>query len=305
MENNQNTNQTSNNSQQNTNSEMPNDENLSTSKEENTSDISSDSLEKKDNLEENKEKPHSDEERNITEENNKNSNDNSQKLSEEKNIEPNTNSEKESDKADETKLDESLKEDTNSNNVSDSSNKEKDTNKAQNYLHKIIDYILEKNVFSKLFVIIFATIVFSYAYSHQESITRSALSYIGLILCVIVCYIEILGIRDHIWVIEGSIPTTKQWREAFFTPSTLRKHKIRKMIILLFAFLVFVGIYRLKCFINYREAISFLGIILMVTVVYYEILAVRDEIDLISKFLREKALEDKPKIEQKDPDESK
>ena len=296
MENNQNTNQTSNNTQQNTNTEMPNDESLSTSKEENIkeniSDISSDSIEKKENSEENKET--------FT------SNNEESKKIEEKNIESDTNSKKESDNEDKTKLDESLKDNTNSDtNVNDSSNQENNKNKSNTYLHKIIDYILEKNVFSKLFVIIFATIVFSYAYSHQESITRSALSYIGLILCVIVCYIEILGIRDHIWVIEGSIPTTKQWREAFFTPSTLRKHKIRKMIILLFAFLVFVGIYKLKCFINYREAISFVGIILMVTVVYYEILAVRDEIDLISKFLKQKALEDKSKIEQTEKDESK
>ncbi len=296
MGNNQNTNQTSNNTQQNTNTEMPNDENLSTSKEENIkeniSDISSDSIEKKENSEENKET--------FT------SNNEESKKIEEKNIESDTNSKKESDNEDKTKLDESLKDNTNSDtNVNDSSNQENNKKKSNTYLHKIIDYILEKNVFSKLFVIIFATIVFSYAYSHQESITRSALSYIGLILCVIVCYIELLGIRDHIWVIEGSIPTTKQWREAFFTPSTLRKHKIRKMIILLFAFLVFVGIYKLKCFINYREAISFVGIILMVTVVYYEILAVRDEIDLISKFLKQKALEDKSKIEQTEKDESK
>lgn len=289
MGNNQNTNQTSNNTQQNTNTEMPNDENLSTSKEENIkeniSDISSDSIEKKETFTSNNEE--------------------SKKI-EEKNIESDTNSKKESDNEDKTKLDESLKDNTNSDtNVNDSSNQENNKKKSNTYLHKIIDYILEKNVFSKLFVIIFATIVFSYAYSHQESITRSALSYIGLILCVIVCYIELLGIRDHIWVIEGSIPTTKQWREAFFTPSTLRKHKIRKMIILLFAFLVFVGIYKLKCFINYREAISFVGIILMVTVVYYEILAVRDEIDLISKFLKQKALEDKSKIEQTEKDESK
>ncbi|MBP5470068.1 MAG: hypothetical protein J6Z11_12580, partial [Candidatus Riflebacteria bacterium] len=266
MENNQNTSQ---------NSDMPlesnskqNEETLSTSKEEElkekSSDISPESFEEKTNSEDNCKKSSCDEENSNTENNIIESNNDNQKLLEENNNkESNITNEKQLDDADKTKLDETTKEHCNTdNNAEDSSKKEKNANNSsKKYFFKIIDYILEKNIFSKLFVIIFATIVFSYAYCHQESITRSALSYIGLILCVIVCYIEILGIRDHIWIIEGSIPATKQWREAFLTPSTLRRHKIRKMIILLFAFLVFVGIYRLKCFVNYREAISFLGII--------------------------------------------
>ena len=279
MENNQNSNQNSDIPQK-TNSELSNEESLTTSKEEIIKEIgieiSPNSSKEKDNSEGNKN-------------------------------ESNSNNEKQTKYEEKIELDKSSKENINSDDESkESSNNNKEANNTnKKYLFKLIDYILEKNVFSKLFVIIFATLVFSYAYSHQETITRDALSYIGLILCVIVCYIEILGIRDHIWVIEGSIPATKQWREAFFTPSTLRKHKIRKMIILLFAFLVFVGIYRLKCFVNYREAISFLGIILMVTVVYYEILAVRDEIDLVSKSLKQKVIEDDSNIEQKETNENK
>lgn len=280
MENNKNSNQTTNDIPQKTDSELPNEETLTTPKEEKIKEIGSEIL------------PNSSKEKDYSEEN--------------KN-ESITNNEKQTKDGEKTELDKSTKENTNSDNESkESSNDNKEANNTnKKYLFKLIDYILEKNVFSKLFVIIFATLVFSYAYSHQETITRDALSYIGLILCVIVCYIEILGIRDHIWVIEGSIPATKQWREAFFTPSTLRKHKIRKMIILLFAFLVFVGIYRLKCFVNYREAISFLGIILMVTVVYYEILAVRDEIDLVSKSLKQKVIKDESNIEKKETNESK
>ncbi len=279
MENNQNSNQNSDIPQK-TNSELSNEESLTTSKKEKIKEIgieiSPNSSKEKDNSEGNKN-------------------------------ESNSNNEKQTKYEEKIELDKSSKENINSDDESkESSNNNKEANNTnKKYLFKLIDYILEKNVFSKLFVIIFATLVFSYAYSHQETITRDALSYIGLILCVIVCYIEILGIRDHIWVIEGSIPATKQWREAFFTPSTLRKHKIRKMIILLFAFLVFVGIYRLKCFVNYREAISFLGIILMVTVVYYEILAVRDEIDLVSKSLKQKVIEDESNIEQKETNENK
>lgn len=279
MENNQNSSQNSDIPQK-TNSELSNEESLTTSKEEKIKEIgieiSPNSSKEKDNSEGNKN-------------------------------ESNSNNEKQTKYEEKIELDKSSKENINSDDESkESSNNNKEANNTnKKYLFKLIDYILEKNVFSKLFVIIFATLVFSYAYSHQETITRDALSYIGLILCVIVCYIEILGIRDHIWVIEGSIPATKQWREAFFTPSTLRKHKIRKMIILLFAFLVFVGIYRLKCFVNYREAISFLGIILMVTVVYYEILAVRDEIDLVSKSLKQKVIEDESNIEQKETNENK
>ncbi len=190
------------------------------------------------------------------------------------------------------------------NNTSVETSKEvnnKDSN--NNWFSKLIDYSVEKRFFSKIFIICFAALVFSYVYKHQETITREALSYIGLILCVVVCYTELLGIRDHLWVIEGSLPASKRWREAFFNPTTIRKHKIRKMIVLLFAYVVFVGLYKVKFLFKYREALSSIGLIMMVTVVYYEVLAVRDEIDLISKMLKQYVLEQQSIEEQKDKNE--
>ena len=115
---------------------------------------------------------------------------------------------------------------------------------------------------------------------------RKALSYIGLILCIVVSYVEILGIRDHLWIIEGSLPSSKRWREAFFNPTSMRKYKLRRIIAILFAYLVFCYIYKLKALSLSRDVLSFLGIILMVTIVYYEILAVRDQVNLISSSVK-------------------
>ena len=168
----------------------------------------------------------------------------------------------------------------------DFSFEEKESTPNKNFFLRIVDSIIEKQILSKVFIILFATFVFSYAYKNINEMNRQALSYIGLILCIVVSYVEILGIRDHLWVIEGSIPSSKVWREAFFNPSTIRKYKLRRVIAILFAYIVFAYIYKLKAFAAAKETLSFLGIILMVTIVYYEILAVRDQVDLISKSIK-------------------
>ncbi len=156
----------------------------------------------------------------------------------------------------------------------------------KNIFLRFVDAIIEKQILSKVFIILFATFVFSYAYSNIEEMNRKALSYVGLILCMVVCYVEILGIRDHLWIIEGSIPSSRRWREAFFNPSSLRKYKFRRVIAILFAYVVFCYIYKIKAFMPARDILSFLGIILMITIVYYEVLAVRDEVNIISKSLQ-------------------
>lgn len=189
--------------------------------------------------------------------------------------------------------------DTNSDS-SNSSKSEKDEKQSKNIINKgwfknFVNFLRKKQVFSKLFVICFATFVFSYIYLNNETVSRDALAYIGLILYVVVCYAELIGIRDHLWVIEGSLPLQKKWRDAFFNPSTIRKHKIRKIIILFFAFLVFSAIYKFKLFHASRDTLTFLGVILMVTVVYYETLAVRDEIYLMTNSLKKIAKNKKKK----------
>ena len=172
----------------------------------------------------------------------------------------------------------------NSNNRRISFNNNASENK--NFFLRIIDSIIEKQILSKVFIILFATFVFSYAYNNIEEMNRKALSYVGLILCIVVSYVEILGIRDHLWIIEGSIPSSKRWREAFLNPISLRKYKLRRVIAILFAYVVFCYIYKLKAFAPAKDTLSFLGIVLMITIVYYEILAVRDQVNLISKSIQ-------------------
>lgn len=154
---------------------------------------------------------------------------------------------------------------------------------GKNIFLRFIDLIIEKQILNKIFIILFATFVFAFAYNNIEEMNRKALSYIGLILCIVVSYVEILGIRDHLWIIEGSLPSSKRWREAFFNPTSMRKYKLRRVIAILFAYIVFCYIYKLKALALARDTLSFLGVILMITAVYYEILAVRDQVNLISK----------------------
>lgn len=170
--------------------------------------------------------------------------------------------------------------------VNDSEFSEDKKQSSKNFFLRFIDLIIEKQVLSKIFIILFATFVFSFAYKNIEEMNRKALSYIGLILCIVVSYVEILGIRDHLWIIEGSLPSSKRWREAFFNPTSMRKYKLRRVIAILFAYIVFCYIYKLKALSLSRDVLSFLGIILMVTIVYYEILAVRDQVNLISSSVK-------------------
>ena len=167
---------------------------------------------------------------------------------------------------------------------------------------KILNFIKEKQLFSRLFIIIFATFVFSYIYTKNSTTSREALAYIGVILYMVICYTEVLGRRDHLWVIEGSIPESRRWREIFFNPSNIRKHKFRKIIVVLFAFIIFTAIYKkLKRFSLSRNALSFLGIILMITVVYYEILTVRDEVNYMIKSL-EQSFKEKERLSSEEKD---
>ncbi|MBR4329432.1 MAG: hypothetical protein IKO19_02335 [Candidatus Riflebacteria bacterium] len=176
---------------------------------------------------------------------------------------------------------------------------------SKNIFLRITDLIIEKQVLSKIFIILFATFVFSFAYKNIEEMNRKALSYIGLILCIVVSYVEILGIRDHLWIIEGSLPSSKRWREAFFNPTSMRKYKLRRVIAILFAYIVFCYIYKLKAFAPARDTLSFLGIILMVTIVYYEVLAVRDQVNLISNSIHYLVDEKKQGIKTNEDDEDK
>ena len=151
---------------------------------------------------------------------------------------------------------------------------------------KLVSVLREKQVFSKFFIACFALSIFSYAYFVVNSGYRSVLSYVGIMLTLVVTYIEILIVRDHLWVIEGSMPESKKWREVFFNPTSLKKQKFRKIFVLLFALCVFVYIYRITILPGAREHLTFIGLILMMTMIYYEILSIRDEVSAVSRALQ-------------------
>ena len=64
-------------------------------------------------------------------------------------------------------------------------------------------------------------------------------------------------------------------------------NKFRKIIVLFFALIIFTVAYRLKIFPGARAALSFIGSILMITMVYYEILAIRDEVFVLTKAVQD------------------
>lgn len=169
----------------------------------------------------------------------------------------------------------------------------------QNWMLRFFKWLREKQIISKIFVICFALAIFSYVYFESEASDRATLSYFGLLLSMIAVYVEILVIRDHLWVVEGSLRESRKWRDSFFSPSTLRQQKFRKIIVLLFALVIFTFAYRLKVFPGARASMAYIVSILMITMVYYEILAIRDEVSQISRAMQIAALVD-AKEENKD-----
>lgn len=163
--------------------------------------------------------------------------------------------------------------------------------KPKGWFRRLIDWLKEKQVLSKIFVVCFSLAVFSYTYFDVEASKRSGLAYIGCMMAIIFAYVEILTIRDHLWIIEGSMPESRKWRELLFNPISIRKQKFRKIIVLFFSLVVYAVIYRMKDFPGAKSSLSFIGIMLMITMVYYEILSIRDEVASLSKSVQQLALE--------------
>lgn len=136
--------------------------------------------------------------------------------------------------------------------------------------------VVVRQVFHKIITLIFALAVFSFTYMHMAP-HRSVLTYMGVMLLMVLVYAEILVIRDHLWVIEGSMRESRKWRDVFFNQTNLRRQRIRKFLIVLFAMVIFSYIF-IKSQGKTNPIFSFMGIILMITVLYYEILNIRDEV---------------------------
>ncbi len=139
--------------------------------------------------------------------------------------------------------------------------------------------VVDRQIFYKIFSLIFALLVFSYVYLYMEH-HRDLMTYMGLMLLMVVVYVEILVIRDHLWVIEGSMRESKKWRDVFFNRTTLRRQRVRKVVSVLFALGIFSYVYMKVPRVNI-PVLSFMGIILMITMLYFEVLTIRDEVLLI------------------------
>ncbi len=146
----------------------------------------------------------------------------------------------------------------------------------RSFLSSIWQTVVDRQIFYKLFSLIFALLVFGYVYLYMEH-HRDLMTYMGLMLLMVVVYIEILVIRDHLWVIEGSMRESRKWRDVFFNRTTLRRQRIRKIISVLFALGIFSYVYMKVPRAN-SPVLSFMGIILMITMLYFEVLTIRDEV---------------------------
>lgn len=142
--------------------------------------------------------------------------------------------------------------------------------------------LVVRQFFQKIFSLFFALAVFGFIYMHMTA-HRSILTYMGTMLLMVIVYAEILVIRDHLWVIEGSMRESRRWREVFFNQSNLRRQKVRKLVVMVFALGIFSYVYMktIEKFAESAALLSFLGLILMITILYYEILTIRDEVSIM------------------------
>jgi len=143
--------------------------------------------------------------------------------------------------------------------------------------------VVDRQIFYKIFSLVFALLVFGYVYLYMEH-HRDLMTYMGLMLLMVVVYIEVLVIRDHLWVIEGSMRESRKWRDVFFNRTTLRRQRIRKIAVLIYALAIFSYVYMKVPRAN-SPVLSFMGIILMITVLYSEVLTIRDEVLLMRESL--------------------
>ncbi len=153
-----------------------------------------------------------------------------------------------------------------------------------------------RRIFFKALTLVYALAIFGYAY-YTMSAHRQVLSYMGLMLLMVIIYAEILVIRDHLWVIEGSMRESRRWRDIFFNQTSLRRQRIRKFLSIFFALCIFSYMY-IQASPEHKSVLSFMGVILMMTVLYYEILTIRDEIFVIWQSLQPQSDEESDKRRQ-------
>ena len=151
------------------------------------------------------------------------------------------------------------------------------------FFKSFLTMLAERQILYKVITLLFALLVFGFVYLQMEGY-RNILTYMGLMLLMVLVYVEILIIRDHLWVIEGSMRESRKWRDVFFNQTTLKRQRIRKIFSVLFALAIFSYVYMKVPKVN-SPVLSFMGIILMITMLYYEILTIRDDVLLMRQAL--------------------
>ncbi|MFZ5953083.1 MAG: hypothetical protein ACOYXC_20440 [Candidatus Rifleibacteriota bacterium] len=158
--------------------------------------------------------------------------------------------------------------------------------------------LIFRQFFQKIFTLLFAVAVFGAFYFYLNT-HRPIMTYMGIMLLMVIVYAEILIIRDHLWVIEGSMRESRKWRDVFFNQTNLRRQRIRKILVMLFALGIFSYVY-MKSITSYpgnSPVLSFFGIILMITILYYEILTIRDEVFIMLQSIQASQIEIEKKTE--------
>lgn len=150
-------------------------------------------------------------------------------------------------------------------------------------LRGFLEMLAERQIIYKVFTLLFALLVFGFVYLQMEGY-RGILTYMGLMLLMVLVYVEVLIIRDHLWVIEGSMREARKWRDIFFNQTTLKRQRLRKIFSVLFALAIFSYVYMKVPKVN-SPVLSFMGVILMITMLYYEILTIRDDVLLMRQAL--------------------
>ncbi|HNW36665.1 MAG TPA: hypothetical protein PKM25_17130, partial [Candidatus Ozemobacteraceae bacterium] len=94
---------------------------------------------------------------------------------------------------------------------------------------------------------------------------------------------------------EGSLVETRKWRDAFFSKQSMRQQRLRKLLAVVLATVIFTFVFiHTK---SENELFSFLGTVLMVTVLYFEALTIRDEVFSLSSSLKAREIADTAKKE--------
>ncbi|GAB4275581.1 MAG: hypothetical protein Kow0029_16880 [Candidatus Rifleibacteriota bacterium] len=144
--------------------------------------------------------------------------------------------------------------------------------------------LILRQFFQKIFSLLFALVVFGFMYFYMKA-HKNMLTYMGVMLLMVIVYAEILVIRDHLWVIEGSMRESRKWRDIFFNETSLRRQRLRKILVMVFAMGIFSYVYMKSA--ASAPILSFMGVILMITVLYFEILTIRDDVYVIMHSIKQ------------------